>query len=79
MEKNELSYNVIKQIGIISEKNNYSKEVNIISWNGNQLVCDIRSFKAGENGEKRPLKGISMNAEDLITLKELLSHIDLEV
>lgn len=76
--KEKLSYEVIKHIGTISEKNNYSKEVNVIAWNGRPAVFDIRCFRVGEDGEKYPLKGISMNKDDLVALKELLSCIDLE-
>lgn len=79
MGTRELSYEVIKHIGTISEKNGYSKEVNIISWNGRPPVCDIRGFRIGEDGEKHPLKGISMSKADLMSLKELLSHVELEV
>lgn len=79
MDTKELSYEVIKHIGVISEKNNYSKEVNIISWNGRPPVCDIRGFRFGNDGLKHPLKGISMSNADLIALKALLSHVELEV
>ncbi len=34
MDTKELSYEVIESIGVISEKNSYTKEVNIISSNG---------------------------------------------
>ena len=79
MDTKELSYEVIKPIGIISEKNNYTKEVNIISWNGRSPVCDIRGFRVGNDGKKYPLKGISMSKAYLVALKELLSQVDLEV
>lgn len=79
MGTKELSYEVIEHVGTISEKNGYSKEVNIISWNGRPPVCDIRGFRIGEDGEKHPLKGISMSKANLMSLKELLSHVELEV
>lgn len=79
MGTRELSYEVIEHVGTISEKNGYSKEVNIISWNGRPPVCDIRGFRIGEDGEKHPLKGISMSKVDLMSLKELLSNVELEV
>lgn len=79
MGTRELSYEVIEHVGTISEKNGYSKEVNIIAWNGRPPVCDIRGFRIGEDGEKHPLKGISMSKADLMSLKELLSHVELEV
>lgn len=42
MDTKELSYEVIESIGVISEKNSYTKEVNLISWNGRPPVCDIK-------------------------------------
>lgn len=44
MDTKELSYEVIESIGVISEKNSYTKEVNRISWNGKPPVCDIRGL-----------------------------------
>lgn len=79
MNTRELSYEIIKSIGVISEKNGYTKEVNLISWNGRPPVCDIRGFRIDKDGVRYPLKGISMSKDDLLVLKELLSHIELEV
>ncbi len=78
MDTKELSYEVIRPIGIISEKNNYKKEVNLISWNGRTPVYDIRGFRVGSDGKKYPLKGISMSITDLGALKKILSQIDTE-
>lgn len=44
MDTKELSYEVIESIGVISEKNSYTKEVNLISWNGRPPVCDIDPY-----------------------------------
>ena len=71
-----IKYEVIRHIGTISEKGSYTKEVNIISWSGRPPVCDIRGFRVGSDGNKYPLKGISMSREDLVSLKGLLSQID---
>lgn len=79
MDTKELSYDVIEHVGTISEKNGYSKEVNIISWGGRPPVCDIRAFRVGKDGKKYPLKGISMSKADLAALKELLHDVDMEV
>ena len=79
MSTKEVSHKVIEHIGTISTKNNYSKEVNIISWNGRPPVYDIRIFKTDVDGLKYPLKGLSFNKEDLITLKEVLASIDFGV
>lgn len=77
MNTKVLTYDVIRHIGTFFKKDNYSKELNIVSWNGRQPVYDIRGWRVNAEGEKHPLKGLSMSKDDLIALKLLLS--DLEV
>lgn len=79
MGAKEISYEIIEHIGIIAKKGMHTKEVNILSWNGREPVCDIRVWRNGEDGTKSPLKGISFNNADLLVLKELLSDVDLGV
>ena len=78
MNVKEISYKIIEQIGVISKTNMYTKELNIISWNGREPVFDVRMWKIGNDGEKIPLKGISMNKRDLFELNKLLGNVDLE-
>lgn len=75
----EFTYEVIEHIGNISEKEIYSKEVNIISWNERTPVYDIRGFRIDKDGNKYPLKGISLEKQDVIALRDLLNGLDLEV
>lgn len=40
----ELKFEIIKNIGVLSESSNgWKKEVNIVSWNGGDPKYDIRS------------------------------------
>lgn len=77
MSAKEISYEIVKHIGVISKTDTYTKEINIISWNGREPVYDVRVWRTGKDGAKSPLKGISMSAIDLIALKELLSNVEL--
>lgn len=79
MDTNKIPYDVISHVGNISEKNNYTKEVNLISWSGREAAYDIRGFRVGKDGFKYPLKGISMEKADLIALRDLLINADLGV
>ena len=75
----DFSWEVVKNLGNFSEgRENYSKELNIITWNGRPLVFDLRGWRIGNDGIKHPLKGISMCKEDLIALRNLLQSIDIE-
>lgn len=75
----EFSYEVVNAWGNFSERNIYTKEVNLISWNGNAPVYDIRGWRVDKDGIKHPLKGMSLKKEELIALRDLLQSIDLGV
>jgi len=79
MSTKEITYSIIKTLGVISKSNKHTKELTLISWNGREPVYDLRVWKTETDNSKTPLKGISMNAEDLLTLKECLECINVEV
>ena len=79
MGAKEISFEIVKHVGVISKTDMHTKEINIVSWNGREPVYDVRVWRTGKDGIKSPLKGISMNEADLLTLKELLSNVDLGV
>lgn len=43
-----VTYNIVKHIAVLSEntKTGWKKELNIISWNGNEPKYDIREWSA---------------------------------
>jgi hypothetical protein len=53
----------------------WNKEVNIVSWNSRKPKLDIREWD--ENHEKMG-KGITLNKEEVIKLRELLNTLDLD-
>lgn len=79
MAMKNVKYEIVKHIGIISKKRSYQKEVNLISWNGRPSVIDIRNFKIDKDGGKHPMSGVTVEKEDLLALRDILSRIDLEV
>lgn len=41
----DIPYEIIKEIAVLSKSGTgYTKEINLISWNGNEPKYDIRSF-----------------------------------
>ena len=71
----EFKYEIIKELGIISERSGgWSKQLNLISWNGAEPKYDIRDW--APNHEKMG-KGISLNAAELQSLTDLLNDIEL--
>lgn len=76
MGAKEISFEIVKHVGVISKKDMYTKEINVVAWNGREPVYDVRVWRTGNDGTKSPLKGISMSTTDLTTLRELLSKVE---
>lgn len=72
----DIKFDIIEKLGIIGEgSKGWSKEVNIISWNGRKPKIDIRDWD--ENNEKMG-KGLTLTKEELKTLKGLLNSLDID-
>ena len=66
----EIQYEIVKEIAVLSASDSgYTKEINLISWNGREPKYDIRSFSP--NREKCG-KGITLNADAAAALPEAL-------
>lgn len=66
----EIQYEIVKEIAVLSTGDSgYTKEINLISWNGKESKYDIRSFSP--NREKCG-KGITLNADEAAALLKAL-------
>ncbi len=66
----EIQYEIVKEIEVLSTGDSgYTKEINLISWNGKEPKYDIRSFSP--NREKCG-KGITLNADEAAALLKAL-------
>lgn len=72
----EFSYEIVQSFGVISEgSGGWTKELNLISWNGKEPKYDIRDW--APDHEKMG-KGVTLTADDAKALKELLADIDFD-
>ena len=66
----EIQYEIVKEIAVLSTGDSgFTKEINLISWNGKEPKYDIRSFSP--NREKCG-KGITLNADEAAALLKAL-------
>jgi hypothetical protein len=71
----DIKYEVKESFGILSESaKGWTKELRSISWNNREPKYDIREW-APEN--EMMGKGITLSAEELKMLKEILNKMDL--
>lgn len=71
----EIKYDIINKVGVLSESSKgWTKELNLISWNGREPKYDIREWDP--NHEKMG-KGVTLTVDELIRIKELLDGMEL--
>lgn len=71
----EIKYEVVKKIGVLDSDSTMPKELRIISWNGNPEKYDLRSWRTDKDGNEVCGKGVTMDAEELASLYEILKGI----
>lgn len=71
----DIKYEIIEEIAVFSESaKGWTKELNLISWNGREAKYDIRDW--APNKEKMG-KGITLTKDELISLRNKLNDIKL--
>lgn len=68
----EIQYEIIREIAVLSKSDSgYTKEINLISWNGNEPKYDIRSFSPDR---EKCGKGITLTEQEVKTLLRALNN-----
>lgn len=67
----EVTFEIKKHIGVIDEMSNgWSKELNIVSWNGGPYKYDIRDW---DSSHERMSRGIALTEDQALKLYELMN------
>ena len=67
----DIKYEITKQIGVLSENSKgWTKEINMVSWNGRDAKFDIREWSPGH---ERMGKGVTLTHDEAKLLGELIS------
>ncbi len=70
----DIQYEIVKEIAVLSKSDSgYTKEINLISWNGNEPKYDIRSFSPDR---EKCGKGITLTEQEA---KNLLAALQTEL
>ena len=77
-KKEELNYKVIKKFGVLDSDSKMPKELRLISWNDGDPKYDLRPWGVNEDGTEKCGKGITLDAEELQSLYEILKEMDEE-
>ena len=70
----DIKYDIIETLGVLSENyKGWTKELNLISWNGADAKFDLRDWAPGH---EKMGKGITFTKEEALKLKEILEDIN---
>lgn len=70
MPRQDFSYEIVSELGVISEGNgSWKKELNRVSWSGKDAKYDIRDWS---QGHEKMGKGVTLTEAELRKLKELI-------
>ena len=72
----EFTYEIVEELGVLSETaRGWTKELNLISWNGREAKYDIREW-APEH--EKMGKGVTLSGDEAAELKRLFMGIDFD-
>ncbi|WP_337372621.1 YdbC family protein [Phascolarctobacterium succinatutens] len=70
MPKSEISFEIIETLGVLSTSTKgWTKELNLISWNGREPKYDIREWSSEHD---KMGKGVTLSKDELDALKGIL-------
>lgn len=68
-------YEVIEELGVLStNQSGWTKELNLISWNGRPPKFDIRDWSPDH---EKMGKGLTFSNDELQALQEILNEMDI--
>jgi len=67
-----VKYEVMERYGELDTDGKYVKELRLVKWGTNDPKYDIRGWMTDEDGEEKMQKGITLDAEELMSLYEIL-------
>lgn len=71
-DNSEFSYEIIEHIAVLSaSKVGWSKELNLVSWNGANAKYDIREW---DEKHERMSRGVTFSEEEAISLRDALDE-----
>ncbi len=70
----DITFTLIRHIAVLSSgKSGWTKELNLVSWNGGEPKYDIRDWSPDHS---RMGKGATFSAEEIEALKKALDEIE---
>ena len=73
MTEKTITCEIVRSIAVLSEnERGYTKEINLVSWNGGEPKYDIRNWHPGR---ERSGKGITLTEDEAVALMQALKEV----
>ena len=73
MAEKNITCEIVEPIAVLSEnEKGYTKEINLVSWNGAEPKFDIRNWHPGR---ERSGKGITLTKEEIMNLMDAMEEM----
>jgi len=73
MTEKSVACEIVRPIAVLSENDRgYTKEINLVSWNGADAKYDIRNWHPGR---EKSGKGITLTEDEAVALMEALKEV----
>lgn len=74
MQGNKFEVEIVKHIATLSASGDYSRELNVVSFNGRPARFDVRAWRQEGSGSKTPLKGLQLTDTEASALCDALKN-----
>ena len=74
MLNNRFEVRIMEHIATLSESGDYSRELNVVSFNNREPRLDVRVWRQDGNGSKTPLKGLQLTDAEASALCDALKE-----
>lgn len=72
----ELKFEITEHLGDLGENSRgWSRELNLVSWNDREPKYDLRDWSPDHS---RMGKGLTLTADELVKLRDLINELDLD-
>ena len=68
----KINYRIVRPLGVLSEKDNVTTELNLISYNNYKPKLDLRKWETKEDGTKFLQRGLTLTDAEVKELKKAL-------
>ena len=68
----KINYRIVRPLGVLSEKDNVTTELNLISYNNYKPELDLRKWETKEDGTKFLQRGLTLTDAEAKELKKAL-------